>query len=208
MSTTYLDISLFTYKCNMGNASTSHGQEHGEPSFWARAAGDVCVAAADWAPWSWRMFLLSLSSSFHCPLCVTETASEYTGSVLALLNFLRQITTLPAQNNAVAGRKTFVSRYREFMIAKCLTYSLLLKLNSLLFKLKFMNWIFSHCHFLCQISFSSLTLWCMHFHNINECPDSMLYLMPIWKHSILHRINGIGKGTGRVVFFTLPECIF
>lgn len=33
MSTTYLDISLFTCKCYMGNASTSHGQEHGEPSF-------------------------------------------------------------------------------------------------------------------------------------------------------------------------------
>lgn len=158
------------------------------------------------------MFLSSQSSTFHCPLCVTETASEYTGSVLALLNFLRQITTLPAQNNAVAGRKTFVSRYREFMIAKCLTYSLsvtqIVKLNLLLFKLKSMNWIFSHCHFLCQISFSSLTLWCMHFHNINERPDSMLYLMPIWKHSKLRQINGIGKGTGRVVFFTLPEFIF
>lgn len=176
-----------------------------------------CSTVAGWASWSWEMFLLTFSSSFHCTLYVTETASEYTCSVLALLNFLRQYTNAffyspSSTNNAVAGRKTFVSRYREFMITKCLTYSLTLtqivKLNLLLFKLKFMNWIFSRCHFLCQISFSSLTLWCMHFHNIIECPDSMLYLMPIWKHSKLRQINGIGKGAGRVVFFTLPECIF
>lgn len=88
------------------------------------------------------------------------------------------------------------------------TVTQIVKLDLLLLKLKYMNWIFSHFHLLCQVSFSSLMLWCMHFHNIAECPDSMFYLMLIWEHSKLWQINGIGRCVGRVVFFTLPECIF